>query len=208
MSLTPQMFDEMVLKDDRTWLVEFYRDTDIMYTMQARGVFEATAAKLLDKVHFGTLDCDAFPATCKGYKLTAFPSILLFRHDAKKTPVAYNGERSVKDIALYAVQFMRDHVTQLGAHNYDAFMQYNPTGTYKVILFTSKQIKSPMYKALARDFYPALKFAQVHESEALLVRQYGVQKLPTLYVVGPSPQHNGEVIQMVCCGFSVIVYGS
>lgn len=109
------------------------------------------------------------------------------------TSIDYNGPRTAKGIVDAVVDEIPNHVQRLTAPKLTEWLN-EKNETAKAILFTPKGTTSALYKALAIDFHGSIEFAQVRDKETDALKEFGVEKFPTLIVL-PGGTAAGKVYE-------------
>ncbi|KAF3309582.1 hypothetical protein TWF173_010768 [Orbilia oligospora] len=132
------------------------------------------------------IDCDedANKRTCQEYGIQGFPTIKVFKPGKSGKPSIqdYQGARTAKGIVDFLIEQIPNHVTRINSKTVDGFLK-EKNETAKAILFTTKGVATPLYKALAVDFFGSVTFGQVRDKETEVLKLFGVEKFPTFLVL-------------------------
>lgn len=187
--LTKENFAELVLNSDHVWFVEFYAPW-CGHCKNLAPAWETAATNLKGIAKVGAINCDEERELAGLYKIQGFPTIKLFPSERTvkkgvpdKTPVDYNGARSAPAIVTFAHNSLPNFVSSSSASD---FLE-KPSDLNKVLLFSSKNAVSPLFKGLAIEFKDRLLFAQASSSDPA-VSDFGVTEFPALFVINT----NGE----------------
>ena len=123
-----------------------------------------------------------------------FPTLKIVKPSKSKggAPIVedYNGPRTAKGIVDAVVEKIPNHVRRLKDGEVEAWLAGGSEA--KAILFSEKGRTGALWKALAVDFLGGVGVAQMREKEREAVKQYGVEKFPTLVLI---PARGGEAIR-------------
>jgi protein disulfide-isomerase A6 len=100
--LTPENFEEKVLKSDGVWIVEFYAPW-CGHCKHLAPEWKKAAAALKGSVHLGAVDADKHGSLGSKYNVEGFPTIKVFGADKSK-PEDYDGGRTADAIVKAALQ--------------------------------------------------------------------------------------------------------
>jgi protein disulfide-isomerase A6 len=100
--LTADNFSEKVLDSNEPWLVEFFAPW-CGHCKNLVPAWEGAAKKLKGKVNLGTVDATVEASLATEYGVKGYPTIKAFRAGSAKTPMDYNGGRTVDQIVSYAL---------------------------------------------------------------------------------------------------------
>lgn len=176
--LTPSNFDKVVQKTNYTSIVKFYAPW-CGYCQKLEPAFHKLG-KLIQgtskyAINVATVNCDKDynKPLCAQYKVTGFPTILVFRppkYDAsnpskvyKHAVETYNGERGLHSMHAFLTSRIKNYVRKFANLNAVALKEFfdGDEGYSKVVLVTESQQISPLYKSLAIDFITTIKFGMV-----------------------------------------------
>ncbi|EWC46325.1 hypothetical protein DRE_04496 [Drechslerella stenobrocha 248] len=183
--LTSKNFNEKIIKSNHASIVEFYAPW-CGHCKNLKPAYEAAAGNLKGLAQVAAIDCDedGNKATCREYGVEGFPTIKAFRpgKNGKPNVQDYQGPRTAKGIVDHVLDLIPNHVVRVNSKTVEDFLQKN-NETTKAILFTKKGVATPLYKALAIDFYGAITFAQIRDKETEAAELFGIEKFPTLLVL-------------------------
>lgn len=176
--LTPSNFDKVVHKTNYTSIVKFYAPW-CGYCQKLEPVYHKLG-KLIQgtskyAVNVATVNCDKEynKPLCAQYKVTGFPTILVFRppkYDPsnpskvyKHAVETYNGERGLHSMHAFLTSRIKNYVHKFANLKSVALQKFfdEDEGYSKVVLVTESQQISPLYKLMAIDFITSLKFGMV-----------------------------------------------
>lgn len=103
--LTPDNFNDVVLKSDGLWLVEFYAPW-CGHCKALTPEWEKAAKALKGHVHIAAVDADAHKSLGETYKVDGFPTIKIFGADKSK-PTDFTGGRKADDIVTSALAALK-----------------------------------------------------------------------------------------------------
>lgn len=178
--LTPSNFDKVVYRSNYTTVVEFYAPW-CGYCKQLEPVWRKLARFIAKDgkyaVNVASVNCDkeSNKALCSQHRVQGFPTVIVFRPpkwspgQAKRgrhVPDIYNGERALAPIVEFTTSRIKNYVKR--------FQQVDRVGLWlaadeskpKVVLLSSLQAASPLYKTMAVDFLGSLSFCMVSVREA------------------------------------------
>lgn len=99
--LTPTNFDRLVVQDDAVWVVEFYAPW-CGHCQSLVPEYKKVAKALKGVVKVGSVNADEHKSLGGQYGVSGFPTIKIFGAN-KRSPTAYNGQRTAKAIAEAAL---------------------------------------------------------------------------------------------------------
>mmetsp|Transcript_9213 Transcript_9213/g.33774 ORF Transcript_9213/g.33774 Transcript_9213/m.33774 type:complete len:437 (+) Transcript_9213:57-1367(+) len=106
-SLSPGNFDSKVAKGEKPYLVEFFAPW-CGHCKQLAPEWEKAAKALKGTgVGIAAVDCDQHQSLCSQYGVQGFPTIKIFKPNAK--PADYQGARQAKPITDAAIKALSDH---------------------------------------------------------------------------------------------------
>ena len=77
---------------------------------------------------------------------------------------------------------MQNFVRVINKDNYNDFMSTH-SERYHVLLFTSKKITPPLFKALSKDYLNHLSFGEIRQTEIELIKTFNINSFPTLIII-------------------------
>lgn len=185
LQLTSKNFAEKILKSNHASVVEFYAPW-CGHCKNLKPAYEKAAENMNGLAQVAAIDCDddANKRTCSEYGIQGFPTIKVFKpgKNGKPSIQDYQGQRTAKGIVDFLVEQIPNHVTRVNSKTVDGFLN-EKNETAKAILFTTKGVATPLYKALAVDFLGSVTFAQVRDKETEVLKLFGVEKVPTFLVL-------------------------
>lgn len=107
--LTQSNFDRLVVQSDDVWVVEFYAPW-CGHCQQLKPEYIKLASGLKGVVKVGAVNADEHNAIGGQYGVKGFPTIKIFGAN-KRSPVAYNGQRTAKAIVDAALDEVKAKVT-------------------------------------------------------------------------------------------------
>lgn len=107
--LNAQNFDELVLKSEELWIVEFFAPW-CGHCKNLAPEWKKAANRLKGKVKLGHVDCDAEKSLMSRFNVKGFPTILVFGAD-KDSPTPYDGARSAEGIESFALELVEAKVS-------------------------------------------------------------------------------------------------
>jgi protein disulfide-isomerase A6 len=102
LNLTPESFEEQVLKSDKVWFVEFYAPW-CGHCKNLAPHWSAAAKAMYGTVSFGAVDADAHSALGSKYQVQGYPTLLVFGADKSAEPKAYEGQRTTDALVEAAI---------------------------------------------------------------------------------------------------------
>eukprot|EP01095_Lingulamoeba_sp_RSL-Kostka_P010694 TRINITY_DN389_c0_g1_i1.p1 TRINITY_DN389_c0_g1~~TRINITY_DN389_c0_g1_i1.p1 ORF type:complete len:396 (+),score=145.32 TRINITY_DN389_c0_g1_i1:112-1299(+) len=184
-------FGKMVLASDHVWLMEFYAPW-CGHCKNLAPTYEQVATNLKGIVKVGAINCDeeSNKQLCGMFGIQGFPTLKLFPSERTenpyqkgapwKKPIDYQQARSAPALANFALSHLPNYV--ITGSNVDTTLN-NENDLNKVILFSSKDKVTNLYKSLAIDFRGRLDFVQTNDKKTELVEKYSIDSYPTLCVV-------------------------
>uniref|UniRef100_A0A0D3B4M4 protein disulfide-isomerase n=1 Tax=Brassica oleracea var. oleracea TaxID=109376 RepID=A0A0D3B4M4_BRAOL len=100
--LTSSNFDELVIKSNDLWIVEFFAPW-CGHCKKLAPEWKKAAKNLKGKVKLGHVNCDVEQSIMSRFKVQGFPTIMVFGAD-KSSPYAYEGARSASAIESFATE--------------------------------------------------------------------------------------------------------
>jgi protein disulfide-isomerase A6 len=100
--LTKENFNELVLKSNEYWLIEFYAPW-CGHCKNLAPEYEKAAKALKGIVNIGAVDMTEHSSVGEPYRISGFPTLKFFG-DNKKSPVDYDAGRTAKDIVSFVVK--------------------------------------------------------------------------------------------------------
>jgi len=193
--LTSDTFDEMVVKDDTYWMVEFYAPW-CGHCQSLAPEYEKAAKELKagGRAKLGAVDCDVEKDLCGTYAVKGFPTLMGFGADQKEKPETYSGARDASGI----VSFIKEALGVKGGGEdklakrltyADAYTFMHFEKTPKVILLTKGEKSVPSWFTSVAVKYKDGKTRHVifayakHEDEPGVARNFGVTEFPAMVYV-------------------------
>ncbi|GMH42272.1 hypothetical protein BSKO_10191 [Bryopsis sp. KO-2023] len=191
--LNDKNFERIVLRSNVVTVVEFYASW-CGHCKALAPSYEKVAESLKGIVEVAAIDCGEQEniRLCAHFDVQGFPTIKVYpiekQKDPKtgaitKTPEDYTGPRSAKPLSDYAKSQVSDvfiHKVE-GVSDFQAFLDENEEEK-KVILFTEKREPPLLMKSLSARFQDEIKFAQVHSSDSEVVKEFKVNKFPSIVI--------------------------
>ncbi|GAB1599689.1 protein disulfide-isomerase A6 homolog [Argonauta hians] len=108
--LTDSNFDDLVLKSDDMWLVEFFAPW-CGHCKNLAPHWQSAATELKGKVKLGALDATIHQEISRKYGIQGFPTIKLFKAGVKDgSAQEYDGGRTSADIVAWAMEKVAENV--------------------------------------------------------------------------------------------------
>jgi len=147
--------------------------------------WEKAATNLKDILPVGRVDCTAHGNLCNKYGVKGYPTIKCFSEKGKNV-FDYQQEREAAAVVRYALGAIRAVIFDVkNDKNLQTFFDAQPSLPH-VLLFTSKDKPTPLYKALAVTYQEKIIFGLVPESAKTIVANFGVKTFPSLLKVSPT----------------------
>ncbi|GAA93667.1 uncharacterized protein L969DRAFT_105383 [Mixia osmundae IAM 14324] len=176
-------FKSFIAKSDKVSVAVFYAPW-CGHCKNLAPHFEKAADNLHGLVNFLAVDCDeaSNKPLCGEYGIQGFPTLKAFSGKGKTTPRDYQGARTAKAIADYAVDLMPSWVKRLQTGKDLKAKLQEKSEKPQVILFTKSAIATPLYKALSTDYYKDFDFHLVKDNEDFAPHRktLSVEKVPQL----------------------------
>ncbi|CAF2096047.1 BnaA05g35030D [Brassica napus] len=102
--LNSSNFDELVIKSNDLWIVEFFAPW-CGHCKKLAPEWKRAAKNLKGKVKLGHVNCDVEQSIMSRFKVQGFPTIMVFGVD-KSSPYAYDGARSASAIESFATELV------------------------------------------------------------------------------------------------------
>uniref|UniRef100_A0A7S3ZAB5 Thioredoxin domain-containing protein n=1 Tax=Lotharella globosa TaxID=91324 RepID=A0A7S3ZAB5_9EUKA len=178
-------------------LVAFYSNKDRLMSQHQDG-YKEVASKLKGYAKICVVNCDEQPDLCKqqSAKIGA-TTIKLYPYRAHDKPIAFRSSRpTTKGLYNFVAKNIPSFVKVLvTARDASSFAETNKNNV-KIILVSTKDKVSVLYKSLSKDFRKQFNFAQItqHNTRALkALNKAGLEvktdgKLPAVFVYIPSMQ--------------------
>jgi len=99
-TLTAANFDELVLKTDDAWMVEFFAPW-CGHCKNLAPHWERASAELDGQVKLGAVDATVYTDLANKYGVRGYPTIKVFKAGEKDKPSDYNGERTADGIISF-----------------------------------------------------------------------------------------------------------
>lgn len=184
--LTPDNFDDLVIKSTETWLIKFYAPW-CGHCQSSAPAFSKAAKKLDGVARLGVVNCDEHKALAQRFGIQGFPTIKVFKGEGKKArrPSDYNQGRTSKAFVDHIKYIMPSFVARVKSSGVDAFFKDLVTLPH-VLLFTDKTSTSPLYKGMSAKFKGKVSFGEVRKSDAgEMANKFSVSAFPTLLAFEP-----------------------
>ncbi|OLL22504.1 putative protein disulfide-isomerase [Neolecta irregularis DAH-3] len=176
-----------LLEKEPVALVEFFAPW-CGHCKQLAVPYGKVAENLKGMVKIAAIDCDEEDnkPICGEHEVQGFPTIKLFKHG--KVQEDYQGQRTAKAIADYAVEQIPNMVKKVTDKNLEQFLS-DKNETAKVGLFTQKAATSALWKSLALNFKDKAIVFQVRDNQKSVLELFGITTFPTIFVLpgGDSP---------------------
>ncbi|KAL7718313.1 Protein disulfide isomerase [Entamoeba marina] len=149
--------------------------------------YAAAAKEINGKVIFAAVNCEEEQELCGRYEIRGYPTVKILNaqkgHDLRSTH-DYNGPREKRALTNAAMSLIPDWVEKLPNNLQDG-----------VVLFSNKEKRTMMYKAIAMHFASVFKFYDANESDEEFVKEYEIEEYPTLLVrkEGKSIVYDGPI---------------
>lgn len=91
-----------------------------------------------------------------------------------------------------ATKRMQSFVSTVTESNYDSFVERDRNTKHKILLFTEKKSTPTVYKALSKKYLERLTFGEVKQASEELVKQFGIEKFPTIMALTDPENYTGE----------------
>ncbi|CAH2059702.1 unnamed protein product [Thlaspi arvense] len=102
--LNSSNFDELVIKSNDLWIVEFFAPW-CGHCKKLAPEWKKAANNLKGKVKLGHVNCDVEQSIMSRFKVQGFPTIMVFGAD-KSSPYSYDGARSASAIESFATELV------------------------------------------------------------------------------------------------------
>jgi thioredoxin-like negative regulator of GroEL len=169
-----------LLNRNENWFVLFFKSNqkevkalaDTMKTLGEKtyGIFKVAV-----------VNCDSDEELCDEFQAFDTPMILFF-HESTEEPEKYKGIKDWEKMFQYASGKMLSYVRNINDLNYGDFVTSNLENN-KVLLFTSKKVTPPLFKAISKKYSGKLYLGEVRSTETELIQRFKVTKFPTLLVI-------------------------
>eukprot|EP00904_Undaria_pinnatifida_P007296 jgi/Undpi1/3697/HiC_scaffold_16.g07067.m1 len=103
--LTENNFEDMVMKSDEMWLVEFFAPW-CGHCQKLAPEWESAAGQLSGSVNLGAVDATQAQGLAQKYGVQGYPTIKAFPAGKKRGPQDYNGPREAPGIVEYATEML------------------------------------------------------------------------------------------------------
>ncbi|XP_057656331.1 protein disulfide-isomerase A6 homolog [Diorhabda carinulata] len=107
--LTDSNFEELVIKSDDMWLVEFFAPW-CGHCKNLAPHWSKAASELKGKVKLGALDATVHQVKSSQYGVHGYPTIKFFAPGAKDSPTDYDGGRTSNDIVNWALDKLSENI--------------------------------------------------------------------------------------------------
>ena len=169
-----------LLNRRKIWFVYFFKSKD--------GGFQETKKKIVDIAsqsygifNFGAVNCKDDEEICEDYSVYSTPKVIYFP-DSGSDEEEYKGPIEFQSIFKYGAKLMQNFVRVINKDNYNDFMSTH-SERYHVLLFTSKKITPPLFKALSKDYLNHLSFGEIRQTEIELIKTFNINSFPTLIII-------------------------
>lgn len=175
--LTPSNFDKVVHKSNYTTIVKFYAPW-CGYCKQLEPIYHRLGKFLhLDGkygVNVASVNCDkqSNKPICQKYHVQGFPTLMVFRPPkyqrgqttkGRHVPEPYNGERSLKPMVDFITSRIKNYVKKIHNIHSDSLPEWlsEDDTTNKVLLLTTSNDITPLFKTMAIDFLGSISFGMI-----------------------------------------------
>ncbi|KAJ8654702.1 protein disulfide-isomerase domain [Lichtheimia ornata] len=207
--LTPENFDRVVLDTKQLVAVEFYAPW-CGHCQRLAPDWKKAAKNLQGLVTLGAVNCDEDTnrGLCAQYEIKGFPTIKVFQPEKKrdkrtgqlaKRAQDYPGARDARSIIDYMLAWQPSQVRFIKADSskakskksmtMDDFFATENATLPKAVLFTDRSTTSALYKYLSVEYGGRMLLGEVKKSEKALIKQFGINKFPTLFISSPTDGH-------------------
>ena len=171
------------------WFILFFK-SDNKDFKQMQELIKTLAEKTYGIFKVGAINCKSDEEICDEFSVRSTPKILYFPENSNKEEEEYKGQKTWEKIFKFGATKMQSFVRVINKDNYGDFITSNPS-QHKVLLFTSKKVTPPLYKALSKHFLGKLSFGEVRQSEQELIQKFNIKAFPTLYVITDEENYQG-----------------
>jgi len=169
-----------LLNRNENWYVLFFKVKEKEVKTLAE-TMKTLAEKTYGIFKVAVVNCDSDDELCDEFQAFSTPQILFF-HESTEEPEKYKGIKEWEKMFQYASGKMLSYVRVINDQNYGDFVTSNPENN-KVLLFTSKKVTPPLFKAISKKYSGKLYLGEVRSTETELVQRFKVTKFPTLLVI-------------------------
>ena len=109
--LNDQNFDDIVLKSNDIWIVEFYAPW-CSHCKKLKPEYEQAAKNLKGMVKLGMVDATVEKELAKRFEIKSYPQIKVFDYGLEKSDekaVKYSGSRNVGNITEYGLNLAKNN---------------------------------------------------------------------------------------------------
>jgi len=162
-------FDTMIGKKGTVAVVEFYAPW-CGHCKQLHPEYVKAAKQLSGTVLVAAVDAsdESNGPLAQRFGVQGFPTIKVF---VGSKAIDYQGERSGKAIAKFALEKLPSKAKKVTAKDMDAFLAKDDK--VRVLLFTKKKKTAPLYKALSGQFQEYAYFGEV-QNDKKAAKKFGV----------------------------------
>lgn len=173
--LTPSTFNKVVYKSNYTSIVKFYAPW-CGYCKQLEPIYHRFARFIHQDgqyaVNVASVNCDkeSNKALCAEHRIQGFPTVIVFRppkyagktsKKSKHVPEIYNGERTLQPMVDFVSSRIKNYVKKFHNLKSDSLSEWLSEKKSKVLLVTSANSVSPMFKSMAIDFLDSTLFGMI-----------------------------------------------
>lgn len=150
------------------------------------------AEKLYGMIKVGGINCLDEEELCEEFSAFDVPQILIFTEAYSDDGERYRGDMKADQIINAAAKKMQNFVSSVNSGNYDSFVDRERLTKNKILLFTDKKSTPTVFKALSKKHIDRLNFGEVKQSEAELIKSFGVEAFPTIIALTEPDDYKGE----------------
>ena len=177
----------------KIWFVYFFKSKDEGFE-NTNNKLKEISSQCYGIFNFGAVNCKDDEEICEEYSVYSTPKLLYFPESANESEEEYKGSIDFQSIFKYGAKLMQNFVRIINKDNYNDFMTSYPE-RYHVLLFTSKKVTPPLFKSLSKDYLNHLNFGEIRQSESDLIKNFNVDKFPTLMVVTNQENYEADVFK-------------
>lgn len=175
--LTPSNFNKVVYKSNYTTIVKFYAPW-CGYCKKLQPIYKSLGRFLHQDgkyaVNVASVNCDEEnnKPLCQEHRVQGYPTVMVFRppkfqrgsvQTSRHVPEVYNGERTLKPMVNFVTSRIKNYVKKIHNVKSDSFGEWlsQNEDLNKVLLLTSSNDITPLYKTMAIDFLGSTSFAAI-----------------------------------------------
>ena len=170
------------------WFILFFKSNDKNFKPMQE-LIKTLAEKTYGIFKVGAINCKSDEEICDEFSVHSTPKIFYFPENGNEE-VEYKGQKEWEKIFKFGATKMQSFVRVINKDNYGDFVVSHPS-QHKVLLFTSKKVTPPLFKALSKHFLGKLSFGEVRQTETELIQKFGIKSFPTLFVITDEENHQG-----------------